>query len=941
MSLVFFDSFRKETVMTRIGFRIATLAVAAFLLLAGSARALTISGTNSFRVLAPSGTLTVTGDLTLAAGASINCNDNATDQPPGPVASGASACNIKIVVTGDMEMQAGSAIFAENRNGGGNGGNIDITVGGTLTMRGPAGSGAVISSSKTAGAGDTGDAGKITILAGNFGAVTGGIVMEPGSKVLADGPGDAGDIVMRGAKDIDIDGLVESRGSTTVGHGGRITIVAGCTLTVTNEGKISSRGQDPGADLVHLEAGCEVTIYGLVESTGPGHTGAPNSCNLHGDRPPTSAACVEVWSGGTLTIDSRPPHNGEINADVALSGGPTGRGWIDLYAIGAISLFGDTTGPFVAHANTILGSSTGGIITVKSVGDTATSTVSASGRALQASAPAAGGHGGEIVVQATQFVNLDTADLEAKGTASGGKISVRSFQSTVSWQNGIGDVRLNATGTIDLKSCVAVSVLDPIPTGGTAFNGEVPTKTTGVCGDKFPDRGFVLLPECPPECLPTIPQCPTCDDFTVVVDHDVTVNFNPPTPTCNDGHAVGDPNSLCFYFSPNKIGGSTADKWLAVFDLGLKQLLVKAPNTITTTTVGGRAPGIEIKSCTLNVELGAYILVTSVNQNAGPILIKVFRDITINGKVKDSVTGTNGLPGDIVISSCCGNVVTGPKSDIETEGVDPGGSDIDIATCCQNVVGDITINGLVFAHAHAHVPGTPRPDIHVASFNGSVTINSGTAPVFDDFTIAGGRFDLFAGLLSLVESAPLPGKVTVQALKDVLVIGHGNDTTGTVNTSFAAVAAGTLTNSSIGGWVDVRSLTGMITGTDRAFQSFGRNHTTAFSLIQLWAAGNIDLSRPGATSDFNPVVDSSGNIKGGTNVIRSFAGTIWVHTGALVTALVGGTNAETSCSGVTNDGTVTPAPAISTDCTPPAPEPLYLNCENLDSRIGECVCLVQ
>ena len=915
--------------MTRIGFRIATLAVAAFLLLAGSARALTISGTNSFRVLAPSGTLTVTGDLTLDTNASINCNDNATDQPPGPVASGASACNIKIVVTGDMEMQAGSAIFAENRNGGGNGGNIDITVGGTLTMRGPVGSGAVISSSKTAGAGDTGDAGKITINAGNFGAVTGGIVMEPGSKVLADGPGDAGDIVMNGAKDIDIDGLVESRGSTTLGHGGRITIVAGCTLLVTDAGKISSRGQDPGADLVHLEAGCDVTIFGLVESTGPGHTGAANSCNLNNLRPATSAACVEVWSGGTLTVNSQLPHKGEINADVAFSGGPTGRGWIDLYAVGAIKLLGETSGPFVAHANTGLGGSTGGIITVKSVGDLATSTVSASGRALQASA-LGGGHGGEILVQATQAVNLDTADLEAKGTTSGGKISVRSFKSSLSWQNGIGDVRPNATGTINLQACTTVT------TTGTNFNGEAPAVVIGPCTGT-PDPGFVLLPECP--CVPTRPQCPTCEDFTVIVDKNVTVNFNLPTPTCTDGHPAADV-SLCDFFTANKLGGSTADKWLAVFDLGQKKLLVTNNATITTLTVGGRAPGIQIKSCELQVDLGASILVASVNQNAGPILLNVQGKITINGKVKDSVSGSNGLPGDIVISSCCGNFTSGPKSIIETEGVDPGGSDIDIATCCENVVGDIKINGLVFAHAHAHVPGTPRPDIHVASFNGSVTIDSGTAPILDDFTIAGGRFDLFAGLLSLVESAPLPGKVTVQALKDVNVIGHGNDTTGTVNTSFAAVTAGSLTNSSIGGWVDVRSLTGMITGTDRAFQSFGRNHTTAFSLIQLWAAGNIDLSRPGATSDFNPVVDSSGNISGGTNVIRSFAGSIWVHTGALVTAQVGGSNAETSCLGVTNDGTVTPAPTISTDCTQAAPDPLFTDCADLDPRTGQCVCPV-
>ena len=37
----------------------------------------------------------------------------------------------------------------------------------------------------------------------------------------------------------------------------------GCGLVVTPDGIISSRGADPGADLVHLES-CEVSIFGLV-----------------------------------------------------------------------------------------------------------------------------------------------------------------------------------------------------------------------------------------------------------------------------------------------------------------------------------------------------------------------------------------------------------------------------------------------------------------------------------------------------------------------------------------------------------------------------------------------------------------------------------------------------------------------------------------------------
>ena len=53
----------------------------------------TLSGYNSFKTLAAGDggvdptVYEVFGDLTLDSTASINCNDNATDQPPGPIAN--------------------------------------------------------------------------------------------------------------------------------------------------------------------------------------------------------------------------------------------------------------------------------------------------------------------------------------------------------------------------------------------------------------------------------------------------------------------------------------------------------------------------------------------------------------------------------------------------------------------------------------------------------------------------------------------------------------------------------------------------------------------------------------------------------------------------------------------------------------------------------------
>src|SRR5262249_22114078 len=148
---------------------------------------------------------------------------------------------------------------------------------------------------------------------------------------------------------IDIDGTVESvgtqtgtGGSTQKPGGGPIFIKSACALTISDDGVVSSRGKDPGADLVHLE-GCSVVINGLVESTGAGHAiplTPPTSCSAltppagstrrlnitRPGKPTNSVGCVEIWSGTTLLIDATDGHHGEVNADIGTSGGADGKG---------------------------------------------------------------------------------------------------------------------------------------------------------------------------------------------------------------------------------------------------------------------------------------------------------------------------------------------------------------------------------------------------------------------------------------------------------------------------------------------------------------------------------------------------------------------------------------------------------------------------------------
>jgi hypothetical protein len=398
------------------------------------------------------------GDLTIANGGSITCDD-----PALPTA--ASACPINIVLLGSLEIQAGGSIHADNNIDGGLGGDISLTIGGDFTMRGPTvpggSDGAFVSSQKKSGGSQEG--GDILILVGGvtttpdptpgqdpnnpspaigvcdspvicgvtIPANTGNALIELGATIISDSAsGRAGDIALYTGRNITVHGTVVARGFTTGGHGGAITLDACCDLLIGDTGVVSSQGQDPGPDRVHVEA-CVVTIFGLVQSTGPAH-GAPQFNCIppeRPDKPAISTACVEIWSGTTLTIDSTGTHHAEVHADVGFSGGSSGQGWIDILANGNIVLNdgagNDGANPiipspasdYLVHANMGLGNGRGGIILVQSK----FGSVSTFGDAIQANNTAAGGGGGTITVQAggtgspAGDVLFDSASIQAMG----------------------------------------------------------------------------------------------------------------------------------------------------------------------------------------------------------------------------------------------------------------------------------------------------------------------------------------------------------------------------------------------------------------------------------------------------------------------------------------------------------------------------------------------
>ena len=491
------------------------------------------------------------GDVIIAPGGSITCDE---------VGTPASACPINMVIQGNLVVQAGGSIHANNvGNNGGNGGDITLRVGGpNFTLCGPTsvapecgpqlGQPAAFISSAQLGGGN-GQGGDIKVLVGGVNttpdplggpdigvceaaticgvvipANTGDALVDTGARITSNAAsGHAGDIAVYTGHDITVNGTVEARGFQGAGHGGAITLDACCSLLVSDTGFVSSQGQDPGADRVHLEA-CIVEIDGLVQSVSPGHQNPTPNCvpPERPGKPANSTACVEVWSGSTLTIDSTGTHKGEVLADVGFSGGTTGRGWIDLLANGNI-LINDGTGndganakipspatSFAVHANMTLGNGIGGVIAVQSK----FGQVSTFGNAIQANDTSSGGHGGSVTVEAGGAtpppgdVAFNTALIQANGSTGGGgakgggTIAARSFNGDIT---GTPPGALSATGGPPAGSITLTSCIGPSYSGGEN-PAAVPANSCGGT-PTFPVPADTLLPPatCTQTCVPITP----------------------------------------------------------------------------------------------------------------------------------------------------------------------------------------------------------------------------------------------------------------------------------------------------------------------------------------------------------------------------------------------------------------------------------------------------
>ncbi|MEA2693387.1 MAG: hypothetical protein QOJ16_2774 [Acidobacteriota bacterium] len=590
-------------------------------------------------VFAYNGTLVIDG--------SINCNDDP------PLADADSACPISIRTTGDLVLDAGSTIYAENRRDQGNGGNITLDVGGNLALHSPDGSlpGAVISSGRTSTLGPHGaqHAGNIQITVG------GTTTLAAGSTIAASSPAAlAGSIQITGQGKVTIAGLISSGPSATLlstrfsGNvvaggvitqvGGPITIISRSTtgpgIEVTADGTLASQGEAPGAGRIQLEA-CGIAVRGLVVSLG----------RMNG------AAQVVLRSGKDILVDGQDLDNpspaggrlGRVRAESARGGAGYRAA---LYARGDIQVVGpapaqSTLSAVSADSGPTFPGTGGGTVAVVSLAGA----ITGSGNAFEAGILNTSNQGGTIDLGAQGNVTLDGGNLRAVGDYTsgrsprhGGTIRVRSYAQEVSWTNGLGDVRPTGAGvpaavrgTLTITYCTSDALTGTqFPTNGAPIQ-PWPVETQS-CADAAPTL---------PTGEPDLPQCggpaPIAADDAYSTPQGQTLTVPAPGVLANDqgtGLAVT-PQSA----APTAQGGTVTLNADGSFTYTPPTGFSSPPDdsfTYTVTNTGGSATA----TVRITVNPNAKPTVQSTSPTNGATNVAPGTTVTITWNESVNVTGT-------------------------------------------------------------------------------------------------------------------------------------------------------------------------------------------------------------------------------------------------------------------------------------------------------------
>ncbi|HEY0144233.1 MAG TPA: Ig-like domain-containing protein [Thermoanaerobaculia bacterium] len=514
----------------------------------------TITGTQTFASLdgsssdhdgATNGAFTVS-DGNLIVNGVVNCNDDTTT----------SACSMAFVVSGSITINAGGALHAENRSGGGNGGAIALTAGGNVAVN----NGGLVSSSSRSSSGSAG--GNISASAGGSISVANGGTIDAGSSNAQ-----AGKITLTASGLVSVDGNVLSGPSRTIlatrvnggaaldggtsnQVGGEITISSTAfvqpAVVVGSNASIVSQGETSGAGPVTI-TGCGIEVRGLVAALSKK------------DAP----ARVSIRSGQGLLIDGRDlgvagatlGRTARVRAD-APTGTAVNKG-VDLFAAEGVQILGPAAASSTLYVITSMpglhdAKSYGGLIRVLSTGGA----VTASGNIADSGRTNSGDTGGTIEIAASDDVNLATAVIRAVGDFStnnpnrgGGSISVRSYSGDVIWINGLGEVRpigSNSGLTTADQGSITLTACGSVTTTGTSFpvmgtpTFVFPNIQSGVCSPGAPSL---------PAGVPPFVTCnnpPVADDAAASTNEEQSVTI-----TLSGSDVDGDPLTFSIVSGPS------------------------------------------------------------------------------------------------------------------------------------------------------------------------------------------------------------------------------------------------------------------------------------------------------------------------------------------------------------------------------------------------------
>ncbi|HEX2836409.1 MAG TPA: Ig-like domain-containing protein [Thermoanaerobaculia bacterium] len=508
----------------------------------------TLSGTQSFASIdgsasdhdgAVNGVFTV-DDGNLTVNGVVNCNDDGAS---------ASACAMAFNVSGNLTINNGGALYAENRSGSGTGASITLTVGGNFAMNGNA----IVSTASKSSSGSIG--GAITANVAGDVALASGTTIDSGASNAAGGA-----IVIGAAGSISVDGNVLSGPSRTILStrlngsaldggtsnqiGGSITIASTTfeepAVLIGPNANVISQGETSGAGPVTID-GCGIQVRGLVAALSR----------------KDAAARVAIRSGKDVLIDGRDlaiasgTRKGRVRAD-APTGSAINKG-VDVFATETIEIYGPVTNYYTITSLPGVhdSKSYGGVIRIISVGDA----IIASGNVIDDGHSASGDTGGSVDLAAKETINLDGASIRAVGdfntgnpNRGGGSIHVRSYSGNVIWTNGFGEVRPVGSssgltpadqGSIVLTACGTVNTTgSTFPVMGVATS-VFPETHTGVCSPAAPSLPAGTLP------LVTCNTPPVANDVTASTNEDTTVTI-----TLSGSDVDGDPLTFSIVTPP-------------------------------------------------------------------------------------------------------------------------------------------------------------------------------------------------------------------------------------------------------------------------------------------------------------------------------------------------------------------------------------------------------